>query len=306
MNMYQNVPLGYVPHPGETLKERLDELGMSYKEFAARAGKPEKTIIDIIEARSSVTPDMAVAFEKVLMIPVGTWLNLQSLYDEFKAREKKNNSARLFSKWTKGFPLKDMLSNGWIREIKGDAVNALLQYFGVSSPKGWETFYMKGALKVAFRLPLEGTQDPYALSAWLRQGEIQAMQTYVEGKYSPAALRKVLPLLRAYHDLPPQDMMDQISETLSGVGVKIFFTKGLPGISIKGATRWIYGHPCIQMLSQVDEYENFWFTLFHEIGHILLHGKKDIYLEAIEYKGKRSDKEAEADAFATRAMAKFL
>lgn len=293
-------------HPGETLKEKLDELGMSYKEFAIRTGKPEKTIIEVIQGKSSVTPDMATAFEGVVLIPAQFWLNKQRNYDEYVARQKKNKLAKTFSKWTKGFPIKDMLSNGWIREIKGDAVNALLQYFGVSSPKGWETFYMKGALKVAFRLPLEGTQDPYALSAWLRQGEIQAMQTYVEGKYSPAALRKVLPLLRAYHDLPPQDMMDQISETLSGVGVKIFFTKGLPGISIKGATRWIYGHPCIQMLSQVDEYENFWFTLFHEIGHILLHGKKDIYLEEIEYKGKRSDKEAEADAFATRALERIL
>ena len=293
-------------HPGETLKEKLEELGMSYKEFAARTGKPEKTIIDIVEGQSSITPDMAVAFENVLGITVETWLNLQGYYDEYQARLKMKNRAKLFSRWTKGFPISEMLSHGWISEGIGDKVNTLLQYFGVSSPKGWETFYMKGALKVAFRLPLEGVQDPYALSAWLRQGEIQAMRTYVEGQYSPAKLRAVLPLLRAYHDLPPEDMMEQIRETLSGAGVKIFFTETLSGISIKGATRWIYGYPCIQMLNKPEEYENFWFTLFHEIGHILLHGKKDIFLEEIEYSGQRADKEAEADAFATRTLARIL
>ena len=154
-------------HPGDTLDERLEELGMSYKEFAARTGKPEKTIIDIVEGRSSITPDMAVAFENVLGISVETWLNLQGYYDEYQARLKMKKRAKMFS-------------------------------------------------------------------------------------------------------------------------------------------RWIYGYPCIQMLSHTEEYENFWFTLFHEIGHILLHGKKDIFLEEVDYEGRRPDKEAEADAFATRSMERIL
>jgi plasmid maintenance system antidote protein VapI len=53
-------------HPGETLAEKLAELKMGPKEFAVRAGKPEKTIIAILKGDSSITPEMAILFESVL------------------------------------------------------------------------------------------------------------------------------------------------------------------------------------------------------------------------------------------------
>lgn len=56
-------------HPGETLSEKLEELGMGPKEFALRTRKPEKTVIAIMNAQSSITPEMAVTFENVLKIP---------------------------------------------------------------------------------------------------------------------------------------------------------------------------------------------------------------------------------------------
>ena len=69
----------YIPqsysHPGETLAEKLDELGMGTKEFSIRTGKPEKTIIAVMKGESSITPDMAVQFENVLRIPANFWLN---------------------------------------------------------------------------------------------------------------------------------------------------------------------------------------------------------------------------------------
>ena len=76
-----------VPHPGETLKEKLEEMIMGQKEFALRTGKPEKTIIAIIKGDSSITPDMAVQFESVTRIPANFWMNHQRNYDEFIARE---------------------------------------------------------------------------------------------------------------------------------------------------------------------------------------------------------------------------
>lgn len=72
-------------HPGETLKEKLEEMGISPKEFALSTGKPEKTIIAIINGDSSITPDMAIQFEKVTRIPANFWLNSQLSYDEHLA-----------------------------------------------------------------------------------------------------------------------------------------------------------------------------------------------------------------------------
>ena len=80
-----------VTHPGVTLKEKLEELGMSQKEFAVRTTKPEQTIVKVINGESSLTPDMAVQFESVLGIPANFWLKRQQNYDEAVARAKRRD-----------------------------------------------------------------------------------------------------------------------------------------------------------------------------------------------------------------------
>jgi addiction module HigA family antidote len=77
-----------LPHPGETLAEKMAEMGMDSKEFAIRAGKPEETISAVLSGKSAITPDMAVQFESVTKIPAQFWMNSQRGYDEFLARQK--------------------------------------------------------------------------------------------------------------------------------------------------------------------------------------------------------------------------
>ncbi len=72
-----------VSHPGETLEEKLKEMGMGTKEFAVGTDKPEKTIIAVMKGESSITADMAVLFEGVTKIPAHFWLNSQQRYDKF-------------------------------------------------------------------------------------------------------------------------------------------------------------------------------------------------------------------------------
>jgi addiction module HigA family antidote len=72
-----------VPHPGTTLAEKLEEMGMEPKEFALRVGKPEKTITSVLKGDSSITLDMAVQFENVTRVPAHFWMRLQMGYDEY-------------------------------------------------------------------------------------------------------------------------------------------------------------------------------------------------------------------------------
>ena len=74
-------------HPGGTLREKLEEMEMSVKEFALRTSKPEKTIKAVLNGVSSLTPDMSIAFEQVTGIPARMWLNLQRNFDEYNARQ---------------------------------------------------------------------------------------------------------------------------------------------------------------------------------------------------------------------------
>lgn len=304
----KSLPVVY--HPGETLDEELQEMDMGIKEFATRVSKPEKTIIAVIQGKSSITPDMALAFEMVTRIPAHLWLRLQKNYDEYQARKKRAKILQQGLEWAEKFPIEEMIELGWLDDAtpaeadNKNIVAMLCAFFAVSSPKGWEDFYLNQKLRVAFRITLAEARDPYALSAWLRQGEIQSKKISLQDTYSAKALRSILNGLSEIKNNGISDYKHEAVKFLNSAGVKLIFTEPLSSAPVKGCTRYIRNIPCIQMTAVFESESDFWQTLFHEIGHILLHGKKDIFIENVDYGDRDPEKEKEADDFASLWMAK--
>lgn len=288
-------------HPGATLEERLEELGMGPKEFAIRSGKPEKTIIAILKGKSSITPEMAVQFEHVLKIPAHFWLNMQRNYDEFIARKERREQLKESTAWARKFPVSDMMKKGWLpsHTSLAEKTSALLAFFSISSHTAWEDYYFKQQLKVAFRISLAHTKEPYAISAWLRKGELQASElpnkTYNEKKF-----KDVLPEIKNLMARQPDKFFGQLQSLCLSAGVKLVHTPCINKAPVHGSTRWLNDTPLIQLTGRYERNDNFWFTFFHEAGHILLHGKKEIFLENIDYSEKDKQKEKEADNFAIK------
>jgi len=288
-------------HPGETLIEKLEEMGMGPKEFALRTGKPEKTITAILKGDSSITADMAVQFENVTKIPAHFWLNSQRGYDEYLARVKRQEVIEKAVVWAKNFPLAQMVKFGWLNALpsKQEMAAQLLAFFGVASHKAWEDYYCNQQLKVAFRISLAHTKEPYAISAWLRKGELSAQQIQAK-PYSEKTFKEILPEIKSVMTEQPDDFFHQLQDICLKAGVKVVHTQFLPKAPISGATRWMNDTPLIQLTGRGKRNDKFWFSFFHEAGHILLHGKKEIFLEQIEYKDKDLEKEKEADEFAVK------
>ncbi|EDM33951.1 putative plasmid maintenance system antidote protein, XRE family [Pedobacter sp. BAL39] len=286
-------------HPGETLTEKLEELRMGPKEFAIRTGKPEKTIIAIAKGESSITPEMAVLFESVLKIPARFWIKRQYNFDEYKAREKRAAVINEAKDWAKSFPVADMVKNKWISPSSKteEKVEALFHFFGVSSAAAWEDYFFNQQLKVAFRISLAHTKEPHAISAWIRQGEIQASQITC-GPYTESKFKSSLKDIKSIAAKQSDDFFKQLQDICLSCGVKVVYTATIKKAPLSGATRWIDDNPVIQLSGHHKQNDRFWFTFFHEAGHILLHGKKDIFLEDIEYSAADKKKEQEADAFA--------
>jgi len=134
LNQNQYIPQSH-PHPGETLEEKLQELGMGPKEFAVRTGKPEKTIIAVLKGQSAITPDMSVQFENVTKIPAHFWMNHQRSYDEYIAHVKRREVIVASVDWARKFPLADMIKKGWIKSVSTfeEKTVSLLSFFSVSS-----------------------------------------------------------------------------------------------------------------------------------------------------------------------------
>jgi addiction module HigA family antidote len=288
-------------HPGETLAEKLEEMEMGPKEFALRTGKPEKTIIAVLKGESSITADMAVQFENATRIPAQFWMNHQRSYDEYMAREKHKAVIDAAVAWAKQFPLADMIKKGWLGPATSmqEKTNELLAFFGFSNHSAWEDYYFRQQLKVAFRISLAQTKEPYAISAWLRKGELQAAGLEAND-YSEKKFKDALPQIKSIMAAHPEDFFSQLQRICLEAGVKVVHTPCINKAPINGSARWLNDTPFIQLSGRYKRNDSFWFTFFHEAGHILLHGKKDIFLEEVEYADKDLDKEGEADAFAIK------
>lgn len=294
-----------VSHPGATLAAKLHEMGMSIREFAVRATKPEKTILAVIKGESSITPDMAVIFETVTLIPAHFWLSRQRNYDECQARQRMEQRIAESMEWADCFPVKNMVSYGWIPASE-DAISktkTLLQFFAVNSREAWENYYLNQQLKVAFRISLRSTVNPYSISAWLRQGDRQAESLALQGEYTKKNLKIMIPRMKEVMVEASDAWEIKLQQLCAQCGIKLIYTPPLPNAPIIGATRWIASkYPCIQMAIDGIPYDVFWFSFFHEVAHILLHGKKDFFLENVDYENKKIDKERAADSFAANVL----
>jgi addiction module HigA family antidote len=287
------------PHPGETLREKLQEMGMGPKEFAIRTCKPEKTIIAVLNGESSLTPDMAVAFETVTRIPASFWMNHQCAYDENLARAKQVSIVEASREWAKQFPLTEMIKKGWLprRTSMHDKTLTLLAFFGIAGHTAWSKYYCEQQLKAAFGISIHAIQHAHAVSAWMRQGELQANEL-VTHEFSAKALRSALPKLKSLAKQRTNVSFDRLQALAGEAGLKIIRTPMLHHNKVIGVTRWINGNPLIQIADVTKRNGDQWLTFFHQVGHVLLHGKKGVFLENIEYADMDQQKESEADDFA--------
>lgn len=279
--------------PGEILLDTLEAIGMSQAELAERAGRPRKTINEIINGKSAITPDTALQLERVLSIPASFWNNLERNYQEALAKLAEEARLQQHVAWLKELPLNELIKKGWIRKFddKVQQLQEILNYFGVATPELWKEKWL-GA-EVAFRESPAFKSHPACVSAWLRRGQIDAQkiqcQSFDAGKFKTA-----LAEIRSLTTQPPKIFQREMERLCAEAGVAVVFVPELPKVRVSGATWWMGGKAVIQLSLRYKSDDQLWFSFFHEAGHILLHGKRDYFIEDSIV----NDKEDEANRFA--------
>ncbi len=267
----------YVSAPGETLQEKLDELGFSQAELAMRTGRPKKTINEIIQGKAAITPETAIQFEMVLKIPAHFWLTREAKYRSWLAQKSEDNRLENEIEILSRLPIRHMIDYGWIasRSSKVDQLKEVLSFFGVASSNQIQCIE-----QIAFRKSRSYKSDPWSLAAWLRKGEIDAREMNFP-EYNSDRFLQSLSEIRLMTLEEPKTFVPKLVQKCGDAGVYVVFTRELPKTCISGATRWLNSlRPLLQMSLRHKDDGHVWFTFFHEAGHIYLgHAKKDIFLE---------------------------
>lgn len=289
----------YAVAPGEVLDHELELRHMSRAELAKRTGLSEKHIIAILKGKGStiITPETAIKLERALGMPVDYWLNLEAHYQETRARLAEQERLENDLGWLDRIPVREMVTHGWLKKIKDKKaqLDEVLRFFGIASVAQWEELWPHVA--VAYRQHGKHEIFPEAVSAWLRRGEIEAAAIECR-PFDKTAFRAVLGKIRDLTTEPdPQVFVPTLRARCALAGVAVVLVPGLPKTGLSGATRWLNPDKALIQLSlRYKSNDQFWFTFFHEAGHILLHGKKELFLEGAN--GMDETKEQQANDFA--------
>jgi HTH-type transcriptional regulator/antitoxin HigA len=289
--------------PGDSIQEHIDHIGMSQAELAERLGRSIPKLNELIKGKAPITKETATKLEYVLGVSASFWINLERTYqDELLGIEQMEHLEQC-QEWVSSFPLAKMKSFGLLPDTrkKTELADGLLKFFRVASPTQWSDIYTGSSL--AFKIELRHTAEPQAISVWLRLGELQAEKIKVAA-FDKKELRNCLGAIQDIAYEHSAAWLADLQSLCASCGLALVYTPCIAKAPIYGATRWIKNNslPLIQITDRQKDYNAFWFTFFHELGHILYHGKKDIFIDGLESIKPDKEKEDEADVFAARML----
>lgn len=288
----------WVSPPGDTVADLLEERGWTQTELAERLGFSRKHVSDLVHGKATITAESANALALVLGSTPAFWLSREAMYRAALILQDDLDVDADERGWLDQLPVAFMEKRGWIATSKalGDRVRACKTFFGVASVSAWETTYATPV--AAWRTSKRAANERGAAAAWLRQAEIQA-QARSCAPWNSARLRAALPRLRALtlHSAAPEAFVPELTSICAEHGIAVVFVPAPPGCAVSGATRFLTPTKALLALSlRYKADDHLWFSFFHEIGHLLQHSKKLMFLEGLDR--LRDDEEREADQFA--------
>ena len=265
-------------HPGEVLSEELEALGMTQTDLATALGRPLQVVNEIIRGKKGITEDTALGLERVLGIGAHVWLGLESTYHLTLARIREHDQIQGAVDWLTGFPIKEMAKRGWIPKLrnKEEQVRAVFSYFGVASVDA----YHKTVHAAAFRFSEKAKASPGAL-----RGELEA-RSIETSQFDAELLLEAAHQARSLTASSPEAFAPQLERIFGEAGVAFIVVPELPKTGANGVARWLNRRKALIQLNLRYRWADiFWFTLFHEVAHLLHHKDRHIIVDGADING---------------------
>ncbi|NQX44435.1 HigA family addiction module antidote protein [Paenibacillus tritici] len=263
--------------PGVTIQEIIDDRGMTQKELAERLQVTPKHINKLIKGTASLTYDMALRLESVLGIPSSFWNNLETKYQDTLARMQALPQLTEETQLLKKIPYDEMSNKGWIPMASSsiEKIKNLRSYFRVVSLDCLPTVEA-----TAFRKSEAFNANEYALAAWINQCEFEAQENSDINSYNAEKLADLLPKIRRLTTRPLKSSWKDLVILCAEAGVSCVMVEALLKTHVNGATKWLSNDRVMVALTTRGKYEDiFWFTFFHEIGHVFQNKKNIVFID---------------------------
>lgn len=287
--------------PGEILRVELEARNWTQNDLAEIMGRPLRMVNQIITGKSGISPETAMQLEGALNISAETWLNLQSIYQLSKVAENKTEDVKRRAKLYSLFPIKEMIKRGWIKATDNvdELENLLKNFCCVDDLSKAKNFIFSAKQNISsYGSPVSPTN-----LAWLYKVRNLAKTQITTGKFNVKAAQSAIDKLSALL-LSPEEIR-HVPKILSDSGIRFVIVETLPNSKLDAVCFWLDDKtPVIGITTRYDRIDNFWFTLRHELEHVL-RGDGKITPVIDENVGIDSDDLPEAEKIANSVAAEF-
>jgi HTH-type transcriptional regulator / antitoxin HigA len=283
--------------PGNTIQSIIIEKQYSHSSLAEKMNVTADFLDQLIAGRQKITHEIAKGLSNNLGASISFWLQREEIYRS-QIDQINNEQAEI---WLQELPISDMISLGWIKNVN-NKFEECLSFFDVPDISTWRRKYNFMYQNTSFRTSNTFKSSFGATAAWLRQGVILA-ETIACDKWDEDKFEESLSTIKKLtKKKSPKDFLPDLINICRNFGVAVVVSKTPKGCSASGATQFLRDDKVLLLLSlRYLSDDHFWFTFFHEVGHIILHKSKNPIIET-DSNQNLSIEEEEANLYASEVL----
>lgn len=285
--------------PGETVRDLATKKNLRSQDLALALGLPQEMLSQLFNGELPITAARAKGLAETLGASERFWLareaqyrrDVQALVDDGR-------------QWVSMLPISDMARYGWLKgaSATSEKLRQALGFFGVATVDEWRDVWLSERTGLtAYRTSPVFKAESASVAAWLRQGELAADGLQVMN-WSRERFERILPTLKPLTRIrEPAEFLPQLQEQCAACGVAVVIVRAPKGCPASGATRVKNGKAILQLSVRYLRDDSFWFTFFHEAGHLVLHEDR-LFLEWPDRQELERQEEEEANEFAGKLL----
>lgn len=265
-------------HPGYYIADIIDDMGISQDEFATRMGTTGKTLSKLVNGQSNLSNDLAQKLATMLGTGIEVWTNLQAEYDRKKIEIDLQKQLGEQEEIVSMIDYSYFVKVAKLAETKkaSEKVANLCSFFKVSDLR----IMLEPDFLANFRSVTSLTEEKNLINAqaWL-QTAINFSKTIPVNKFDANKLRRFLPEIRNMTQQEPEVFLPRLRKIFAECGVAFVLLPHLKNSGINGAVKWSDANHVMLALNNRRCYaDTFWFSLFHEIKHVLQQKVKTVFI----------------------------
>ena len=291
-------------HPGYYISDIIEDMEITQAEFATRLGTNTKTLSYLINGQANITNDLAKKLSVMLGTSEEVWLNLQCAYDKKLIEIQKKKDIDKQTEIAKLIDYKFFVDVVGLPETKdlSEKIINLCKYFMISDLR----IMLQPDFLVNYRTGVSSVSEKNVVNsrAWV-QTAINYSQKIDTANYDAAKLKSYLPELRSMTVQKAEVFLPRMKQIFAECGVAFVLLPNLKNTGVNGAVKWINEDRVVLAINNRRLYADvFWFSLFHEIRHVLQRKTKTTFISYTEDKMIEVNKKLEEDAnnFATNYL----